>query len=62
VALGVCRLRRGDGAESRRKLFGRIAAERAQLCAYHFPFPGTGFVAAEREGFRFVPVDWSGTV
>lgn len=53
----------GDlAAESRRRLFGRIAAERAQLCAYHFPFPGTGFVAAEGAGFRFVPADWSGTV
>jgi glyoxylase-like metal-dependent hydrolase (beta-lactamase superfamily II) len=53
----------GDmAAESRRKLFGRIAAERAQMCAYHFTFPGTGFVAAERDGFRFVPADWSGTV
>lgn len=49
-------------ADSRRKLFGRIAAERAQFCAYHFPFPSTGFVAAEGDGFRFVPADWSGTV
>jgi hypothetical protein len=49
-------------ADSRRKLFGRIAAERAQLCAYHFNFPGTGFVAAEGDGFRFKPVDWSAVV
>lgn len=49
-------------ATSSRNLFGRIAAERAQLCAYYFPFPGTGFVAAEAHGFRFVLTDWSGTV
>ncbi len=50
-----------DGAmatESRRRLFGRIAAERARLCAYHFTFPGTGFVAARGDGFRFHAADW----
>jgi glyoxylase-like metal-dependent hydrolase (beta-lactamase superfamily II) len=46
-------------AESRRRLFGRIAAERARMAAYHFNFPGTGFIAAEGDGFRFVPADWS---
>ncbi|MFL1461940.1 MBL fold metallo-hydrolase [Roseococcus sp. DSY-14] len=44
--------------ESRRRLFGRIAAERARLCAYHVTFPGTGFVAARGDGFRFHPADW----
>jgi glyoxylase-like metal-dependent hydrolase (beta-lactamase superfamily II) len=48
--------------QSRRRLFGRIAAERARMAAYHFNFPGTGFVAVEGEGFRFVPADWSGQV
>lgn len=49
-------------AESRRRLFGRIAAERARMAAYHFTFPGTGFIAAEGDGFRFVPADWSSVV
>lgn len=54
-----------DGAmatESRRRLFGRIAAERARMAAYHFTFPGTGYIAAEGDGFRFVPADWSSVV
>ncbi len=52
-----------DGAmaeASRKALFGRIADERARLCAYHFNFPGTGFVARAGAGFRFVPADWNG--
>jgi glyoxylase-like metal-dependent hydrolase (beta-lactamase superfamily II) len=48
--------------QSRRRLFGRIAAERARMAAYHFNFPGTGFVAQEGDGFRFVPADWMGVV
>jgi glyoxylase-like metal-dependent hydrolase (beta-lactamase superfamily II) len=48
--------------QSRRRLFGRIAAERARMAAYHFNFPGTGFIAREADGFRFVPADWTGVV
>lgn len=54
-----------DGAmavESRRRLFDRIAAERARMVAYHFPFPGTGHVLAETGGYRFVPSDWSSVI
>ena len=54
-----------DGAlavESRRRLFDRIAAERARMVAYHFPFPGTGYILAEPGGFRFVPSDWSSVI
>jgi glyoxylase-like metal-dependent hydrolase (beta-lactamase superfamily II) len=49
-------------SESRRKLFGRVAAERARITAYHFPFPANGYVARWGEGFRFVPADWSSVV
>jgi len=49
-------------SETRRRLFGRIAAERARLTAYHFPFPANGYVATWGEGFRFVPADWSSVV
>lgn len=48
--------------QSRRRLFGRIAAERARMAAYHFNFPGTGFIAQEGDGFRFVAADWTGVV
>lgn len=49
-------------SESRRRLFGRVAAERARITAYHFPFPANGYVAPRGDGFRFVPADWSSVV
>jgi len=49
-------------SETRKRLFGRIAAERARMTAYHFPFPANGYVAPWGEGFRFVPADWSSVV
>ncbi len=46
----------GDMAvETRRKLFGEAASSGTRVFGYHFPFPGTGFVIAEGEGFRFIP-------
>lgn len=46
----------GDLAvETRRRLFGEAASNGTRIFAYHFPFPGTGFVVAEGEGFRFIP-------
>lgn len=54
-----------DGATataSRIALFGRIAAERARMTAYHFPFPAVGTVQRAGEGFRFFPSDWTSAV
>lgn len=54
-----------DGAAataSRIAIFGRIAAERARMTAYHFPFPANGYVQRMGEGFRFIPADWSNAV
>lgn len=54
-----------DGATasaSRVALFDRIAAERARMTAYHFPFPANGTVLKQGGGFRFVPADWSSTI
>ncbi|WP_223880840.1 MBL fold metallo-hydrolase [Roseococcus microcysteis] len=44
---------------TRFRLFDRIAAERARMTAYHFPFPANGHVRRVGEGFIFVPADWS---
>ncbi len=49
-------------AESRKRLFGRIADERARFTAYHFNFPSTGHVSRWGQGFRFHPADWSSVV
>ncbi|MBQ0821624.1 MBL fold metallo-hydrolase [Microvirga terrae] len=47
---------------TRRKMLDLAAAERAQVAFYHAPFPGTGHIAKEGSGFRFVPVQWSPAV
>jgi glyoxylase-like metal-dependent hydrolase (beta-lactamase superfamily II) len=49
-------------AATRRALFGRIAAERALMTAYHFPFPAVGRIGPMGEGFRFFPADWTSAV
>lgn len=54
-----------DGAmatETRKRLFGRIADERARFTAYHFNFPSNGYVARMGNGFRFLPAEWSSAV
>ncbi|WP_262296363.1 MBL fold metallo-hydrolase [Microvirga sesbaniae] len=47
---------------TRRKMLDLAAAERAQVAFYHAPFPATGHIAKEGNGFRFVPVQWSPAV
>ncbi|KAB2880086.1 MAG: MBL fold metallo-hydrolase [Albidovulum sp.] len=42
-------------AAARSKIFGMIASERIPFVGYHMPFPATGFVEAEGDGFRYVP-------
>lgn len=43
------------GIETRRRLLGRAADEGLRVTAYHFAFPGFGYVVREGEGFRFTP-------
>jgi glyoxylase-like metal-dependent hydrolase (beta-lactamase superfamily II) len=42
-------------AATRRQVFGMLAADRVPFVGYHMPFPAVGFVAAEGDGFRYVP-------
>ena len=42
-------------AASRRRVLGELAADRIPMVGYHMPFPALGFVAAEGDGFRYVP-------
>ena len=37
--------------ESRRKLLDRVAADKIQICGYHFPFPGAGAIAKDGSGY-----------
>lgn len=43
-------------AETRKKVFGMLAADRIPFLGYHMPFPAVGFVEARGEGgFRYIP-------
>lgn len=46
-------------AETRRRVYDMLAAERLQVSGFHFPFPSAGFVAKEGDGYRLVPANWS---
>jgi glyoxylase-like metal-dependent hydrolase (beta-lactamase superfamily II) len=46
---------KATAAATRRKMLGMIAADRLPFIGYHMPFPATGFVEADGDGFRYVP-------
>ncbi|MEZ0171467.1 MBL fold metallo-hydrolase [Microvirga sp. TS319] len=47
---------------TRHRMLDMAASERAQVAFYHAPFPSTGHIAKEGNGYRFVPVQWSPAV
>jgi glyoxylase-like metal-dependent hydrolase (beta-lactamase superfamily II) len=47
---------------TRRRMLDMAAAERAQVAFYHAPFPATGHIAKDGNGFRFVPIQWNPAV
>ncbi len=47
---------------TRRRLLDMAASERLQIHLYHAPFPATGFVAKDGNGFQWVPVQWNSAV
>ena len=44
---------------TRRRLYDQVATDRIRITGYHFPFPATGYMAKDGNGYRFVPADWS---
>lgn len=44
-----------QSAQSRVKVLSMLAANRIPLIAYHFAWPGFGYVAAQGQGFRYFP-------
>ena len=44
-----------QGAATRTKMFGMLAAQRIPILAYHFTWPGVGYLGKQGEGFRFYP-------
>ncbi len=46
-------------AQTRRRIYDMLAAERLQLTGYHYPFPATGFIRKDGNGYAAVPAIWS---
>lgn len=44
-----------QGARTRQRMFGMLAAQRIPILAYHFPWPGIGHLAKQGGGFRYYP-------
>lgn len=44
---------------TRRRLLDMAAADRTQVSFYHAPFPATGHIVKEGNGFSLVPLNWS---
>jgi glyoxylase-like metal-dependent hydrolase (beta-lactamase superfamily II) len=47
---------------TRRKLLDMAVTDRMQVCFYHAPFPATGNIVKDGNGFRLIPVQWSSQV
>ena len=45
-------------AETRRRVLGMLASERIPMTGYHMPFPASGFVETNGDGFRWVPTSY----
>lgn len=44
---------------TRQRMLDLVAGERMQVSFYHAPFPATGHIAREADGFRLVPQVWN---
>ena len=40
---------------SRLKVFDMVASQKIPLLAYHFPWPGYGYLGKQGDGYRFYP-------
>lgn len=49
----------GQAVATRRRLLGMIADEGLRMAGYHYPFPATGRLARDGEGFRFLPAQFA---
>ncbi len=47
---------------TRRRMLDMAATERTQVAFYHAPFPATGHIAKDGNGYELVPVAWSSAI
>jgi glyoxylase-like metal-dependent hydrolase (beta-lactamase superfamily II) len=45
--------------QTRRRLLDQVASERVRVAFYHAPFPATGHIMRDGNGFDFVPTQWT---
>ena len=45
---------------TRRRLLDHAAAKKALVLAFHFPFPGLGYVVQKEEGWQWQPIKMTG--
>jgi glyoxylase-like metal-dependent hydrolase (beta-lactamase superfamily II) len=50
-------LNENDAVTTRQKLLDRAAADKCNMLAYHFPFPGLGTVATSGAGWQWEPIN-----
>ena len=44
-----------QAVETRQRIFDTLAENRTQVVAYHFPYPGVGFVGKQGDAYRYYP-------
>jgi glyoxylase-like metal-dependent hydrolase (beta-lactamase superfamily II) len=49
---------KAQAAETRKRIFGMLAADKMPFIGYHMPHPSVGFVETKDTGFRFVPASY----
>ena len=49
---------KAQAAETRKRVLDMLASERMAMTGYHMPFPGSGFVEAMDESYRWVPTSY----
>lgn len=47
-----------QGAATRRRIYGMVAADRIPVAGYHMSFPSLGFVERKDAGYRWLPVTY----
>jgi glyoxylase-like metal-dependent hydrolase (beta-lactamase superfamily II) len=43
---------------ARKRMLDMAAADRMPIAAYHLPFPSTGYIAKQGNGYEFIPAYW----
>lgn len=48
-----------EAEATRRKVFDMVAADKLLVAGFHFPFPATGHIEKDGNGYRLVPTNWN---